>query len=435
MLLKFGLAALLPTAFAQGVGNGISKDTRACSEGVIDSTYSFMMKYFPVNEADDDCPNRECSCGKQARVSLKTSSDLSQHDDPHSNIARRLDNVGVSPGFGVHCVYAAGTDGARAKMSGSKTQEQIEAIFSGKFGDMSKYDPFMEYNTGFMTADISAFATPLKDDNIDFLSLSWADGSKNYVSVLVHPPNTQIIHEVVGESSSAPDWLLAAAHPHEGKRFHFGEQGPPKVASGTFTALWISRASTDISRDKTFLEDVFSLRDSAFKTSSGTDHNGNSYKMMTAQLSTSATTLIRLVQPDSATSGTYSVDWWEKYNVDVNAKYMKSDHCGWSLLGDSHCAYDWQRGLDQGTVTAALKSKGYPYFCKNVGGPHGTDEFPPPGGKRIHCYMTTPFAYQIQLDGPYNDPPSDLYSGSYPGELCATYYEDSTCGPIPTFME
>jgi len=406
MINLYSLCILVGIAFAQGPGKGVSKDTRACSEGVIDTTYAFMMKYFPVTEAQDDCRNRECTCGSQARVQL---SSYSRNNNQTAVERRRQPRIS---GFGLHCVYAAGKNNAREATSGPLTQEQIEKIFSDKFSDMSKYDVFMEYNTGLYTSDISSFTDLLEENNEDYLSITWTSGSTEYISVLVHPPNSQIIHEVVSPSSTAPGYLLEKSVKHNGSRFSFnyldGNVGAPEVEAGTMSALWVSRASTDISRDQKYFETVFGLGSSNFETYKGEDPNGNGYTILEVQMSNQATTKYRLIQPDNVDDGQYSVTWWETYQNQVNAKYMLSVTCGWPLLGDNHNAFDWRSGFDQKNMVAGMEKMSMPYFCRNT--PMG----------QVHCYFTTPYGYQIQLDGTYSNPPT-LYS--YAMGLCATYEE------------
>jgi len=393
-------------AYSQGPGKGVSKDTRACSAGVIDSTYAFMMKYFPVSEAPDDCRNRKCDCGTQARVQLDTYSSKS-----NLTAVERRRQTGF--GFGLHCVYAAGTDDVRAKQSGSYSQADLESIFSDKFGDMSKFDIFMDYSTGLFTSDISSFTKSLEEDSVEYLTYTWTSGSIEYISVLVHPPKTTIIHEVIAESSSAPKYLLDKAQRQEGSRFSFrylgGKVGAPELEADTMSALYVSRVSTDISRDQTYFETVFGLSSSNFNTYTGVDLNGNSYKVLEVQMSNQATTKYKLVQPADTSSGSFSVSWWENYQTDVNKDYMTSATCGWPLLGDNHNAFDWIHGFDQKTFVEGMKELGMPYFCK-------TEQ------NNVKCYFTTPYGYQIQLDGTYSNPPT-YYDYSSEGTLCATYLE------------
>jgi len=399
------LAVFFGIAYSQGPGRGVSKDTRACSEGIIDSTYNFMMEYFPVQEAQDDCPNRECTCGRQARV------ELLQYSRSRSNqtaVERRRQPM--ITGFGLHCVYAAGTNGAREKEIGTMTQEQLEAIFVKKFGDMSKFDRFMFYGTGLYTSDISSFTNGLDAGGVKYFTFTWTSGSNTYISALVTPPNTQMMYEVVAPASTAPKLLLERAVKQDSPSFsfkYFGKFGEPEVGAGEMSALFVSRASTDIARDQKYFETVFGLSAANFVTFTGTDPNGESYKALEVQMSSSYTTKYRLIQPEKLTDGDHSVKWWEDYQNGVNAKYMTSPTCGWPLTGDNHNAFDWQRGFDQANMVAGMKQLRMPYFCKSS--PRG-----------IKCYLTTPYGYQIQLDGTYSNPPTYY---SYSNSLCATYQE------------
>jgi len=400
----FAYAMFVGIALAQGPGNGISKDTRACSEGIITQTYKFMMDYFPVSEAPDDCFDRRCLCGRQARVQLNTRSTR------WNNTAVERRRQPVASGFGLHCVYAAGKSGEREKESGSMTQEQLEAIFVKKFGDMSKFDRFMYYGTGLYTTDISSFTKKLDSAGVGYFTFKWTSGRNNYVSAMVTPPNTQMMYEIIAPASTAPSSLLEKAVEQESPAFsfnYFGNFEEPEVGAGEMSPLYVSRATTDVERDQKYFETVFGLSDSNFVTYSGTDPNGESYKALEIQMSVRYTTKIRLIQPANLTDGEYSVKWWEDYQNKVNAKYMTSPTCGWPLMGDNHNAFDWQRGFDQRTMMAGMKKLNMPYFCKN-------------SDMGTHCYVTTPYGYQIQLDGTYSDSPTYY---DYSHDLCATYNE------------
>lgn len=401
----FAYLMFIGIAWAQGPGNGISKDTRACSKGIITATYRFMMDYFPVSEADDDCFEGRCLCGRQARVQLNSRSNSWNR----TAVERRRQPV--ASGFGLHCVYAAGKSEEREKESGSMTQEQLEAIFVKKFGDMSKFDRFMFYGTGLYTTDISSFTEKLDADGVTYFTFKWTTGRTNYVSALVTPPNTQMMYEVVAPAATAPSSLLEKAVKQESPAFsfnYFGNFEEPEVGAGEMSALYVSRATTDVERDQKYFETVFGLSESNFVTYSGTDPNGESYKALEIQMSVRYTTKIRLIQPANVTDGEYSVKWWEDYQNAVNAEYMTSPTCGWPLLGDNHNAFDWQRGFDQRTMMAGMKKLNMPYFCRasDMGG--------------THCYVTTPYGYQIQLDGTYSASPTYY---DYSHDLCATYNE------------
>ena len=56
-------AALLAAATAQGPGDGISKATYACDDPSFG--YDFLLKYFPVKNASDECEHNTCKCDWQ----------------------------------------------------------------------------------------------------------------------------------------------------------------------------------------------------------------------------------------------------------------------------------------------------------------------------------------------------------------------------------
>jgi len=402
------LGIFIRIAYTQGPGSGISKDTRACSEGIIDSTYNFMLKYFPVAEAPDDCEARNCPCGRQARVVLKDSRIL---PPPVCGGTRQ---ASTTTGFGLHCVYGAGTDDIRERESGVLSQEELEAIFVTKFGDMSRFDQFMFYGTGLYTPDIRGFMDGLDSGEENYFAFKWTSGSNVYISVLVTPPNTQLLYEVIAPASTAPKSLIERAVEQDSHSFsfmYFEEFWEPEVRSGRMAALFVSRATTNITRDKLWFETVFGLSESNFVTYTGTDPNGNSYKALEVQMSRSFYTKYRLIQPDNVTDGDYSVKWWEDYLNGVNAEYMRSPTCGWPLTGDNHNGLDFLGFFDQEIIVGVMKNLNMSYFCKATSAV---------GFTGVTCYLTTPFGYQIQLDGAYSNPPTYY---SYPDNLCPTYDE------------
>lgn len=435
--LLFGAAALV---HGQGAGHGISKNTYACSVPVVDEVFNFMMTYFPVQEAADDCANRTCTCGKQGRVSLLTGDETPL---PHGGGGggggsgasgppgggkggNSTMGGGVSSGFGLHCVYAPGLDNIRWDQSGYLSVPEVEQIFVDKFGDMSEWVSEMDTNTGMYTPDLSTFVTPLDDAGEDYLALAWSSNGTDYYSVLVHPGG-QIIHEVVGPASTAPASLKAKAKLHDGERWNFDANGGvPTINSSYMSAIWVSHVTTDIERDMEFFKSAFNLTDGpSFTMSTATDPNGNAIKQLLVKISYTSTTNIRLVQPADTTTGEYSIEWWEAYLNHVHKEYMTSPHCGWDVWSDNHFAYDWHRPTpDQADIVAAVGDMGYPYFCvSHDGGPQSSPSHlraSTAGG--AHCYICTPFGYQIQLDGTYADPPDTYFSYSNV-DLCATYMD------------
>ena len=177
---------LIGTTTAQAPGRGISKNTWAASDP-IHTSYPWLMKYLPVNDADDSCSNNECTCGATGRVALKTSS--SGNDDDESSKV----NSGVSPGFGIHTVLSAGYENSRAKASGNLTVAQIEAIFDAKWST-TQYNPYHDHHLALYSASgLDSYITAFKADNVGFMPLNTTSNGITYYSILVHIPKTQVI--------------------------------------------------------------------------------------------------------------------------------------------------------------------------------------------------------------------------------------------------
>ena len=99
----------------------------------------FLLAYFPVSTADDECSNDLCTCTdddgssweiQQGRVALDTTSSAEL-------------GSGVSPGFGLHFVNLT-----NRQTTGGNTVTEIEQIMADKLGDMSSYDAFMDDSVG-----------------------------------------------------------------------------------------------------------------------------------------------------------------------------------------------------------------------------------------------------------------------------------------------
>lgn len=386
-------ACLTLSAYGQGPGNGISKNTRACSEGLVDTVYAFMTKYFPVVEADDDCRNRQCTCGKQARVALR----------PYGNGTESAAWAPeVSPGFGLHCVYAAGRDKVRAKESGPSSVEDIEAIFQQRLGGLSNgYDAFMDYSTVLHTADLDSFVSALKRGNEPYLPIESTTEDGATTSSVIVSPGGQVVIEVVGKGSSE----LLAAHPRlirtSEPRGWLGEE-LPEAAAGRMTPLIVSHASANLTRDIEFMRKAFQVTG---KTSTSPDGT----KKAQFQLSSTATVKIQFVERPGNSNGTHSVAWWEKYLMAVHTQYMKSYKCGWDVWGDNHFAFDQQQ-TTLGEFIRRWKAMDLPYILLSS----------PMGGAAHNGYFVMPNGYQIQQDArPGMGVPSDV--PQFSPQLCATF--------------
>ena len=92
-------------------------------------------------------------------------------------------------GFGLHLVNVS----AHLTTGGMSTAA-VEAQFTTKLGDMSKFDAFMDYNVVFATDGLAAYKETFKADGVKYLAGTWTspDGA-DYTSIIAQVPGTQMI--------------------------------------------------------------------------------------------------------------------------------------------------------------------------------------------------------------------------------------------------
>jgi len=348
------------------------------------------MSYLPVEEVQTDCTDRVCTCGNQALVTLTNPSD--SDDDS----------------FALGCVFAPGENRARWLQSGYLHVEALELILSNKLGDMSVYDIFMEYSIGLYTNDITKFVTKLESDGVEYLSLSW----DQYISVLVHPPSSQLVFEIIAEADTSPDWLVKSAEVLTSPRFDFGEQSFPDGDRYFMHPLWVSNLATNVGEVREYFITLFDHLNPEFKVSTGVDALGASYKKLQIKLfltEQDSPTQLRFIEPDKKSEGQFSVAWWEGYLNDVHDEFMFTPTCGWDILGDAHFSLSsWSQEKLDDLLGRAEEIK-YSHFCQNL------------DNATVDCFFNSPFGVQINLKGP-----SLLANHYYSYEhvqQCATYNE------------
>ena len=84
------------------------------------------MRYLPVLNTWDSCPDNACACGATGRVEL------------------------IATYFGIHTVWAAGAGGARAAASGPLSVAAVERAYDGALGDdAARANDDDEYDDGY----------------------------------------------------------------------------------------------------------------------------------------------------------------------------------------------------------------------------------------------------------------------------------------------
>ena len=122
LLGSLGVAGAQKVAYAPG--HGVAKSTYAASDPV--SGREWMVKYLPVSEAPDDCTGGICTCTTAGTWEIQQG-------------RVQLDEESGGRGFGLHLVNLT----ARATTGGA-TVEAVEAAWTARLGDMTKFDAFMD---------------------------------------------------------------------------------------------------------------------------------------------------------------------------------------------------------------------------------------------------------------------------------------------------
>lgn len=378
-------------------GSRIDKSTYACSQSAATNAFAWEMKYLPVEEADDDCANRKCTCGEQSRVALKLSSSESLQ-------------VGVSAGFGIHCTYAAGQKGDRAAANGGVTEEQLEERMANIIGDWSKYDTdanvraWSSYRTGLWAeSGLDWYVTQFKNDNVKHYTGSWGRDGSTYWSLLVLVPGTPVVLELQGSCT-----LCGDAATKKMPAAHLGRSGPLLARSieqktgaaaeqGLMSAVFVSRAVKDLEAVKTYYKSVFDI-DPVNET---TSKDGS--KMADFQPGGTAVD-IRYVQ--HSVTGEQSTEWFQDVLLKTAQKYQTGPSACWPIWGDMHYSVGWSKTTILEVVTAAGKL-GFPYrsFAGSNVGPS-------------NAYVVEPSGMWIQVNGDSTGLPAP---GGFEASYCYTF--------------
>ena len=131
------------------------------------------MKYLPVQEAQDGCPNGECECGSSSRFRL-----LDETDEG---------------GFGIQFLTCT------QHPYGDTSLAEMERKIQKSWGDFSSFHPFMDYNLGLWAPNLGDYMTKFTEDGVSFLPLKWrSDDGRDYYSLLVNPCGYVVI-ELMGD--------------------------------------------------------------------------------------------------------------------------------------------------------------------------------------------------------------------------------------------
>jgi len=111
--------------------------------------------------------------------------------------SRKLLQPMAGEGFGLHLV-----DVVASKTTGGLSVSDLEAKYTLRLGDFSKFDAFMDYSVQLYTANLPAYATTFSNDKVPHLLGSWAtETGETWYSLFVRVPGSQMVLEIIGNEN------------------------------------------------------------------------------------------------------------------------------------------------------------------------------------------------------------------------------------------
>jgi len=387
-------------AVAQSPGNGISKSTYSCNDPL--AAKAFLVKYFPVETPGDECTNDICTCSstasaaeweiQQGRVYVKESS--SKGD------GRRLQSPGN--GFGLHCVNVS-----NHLTTGGLSTAEVEAHFSSKLGDMTKFDSFMDFSVSFYTTGLAQYAAAFDKDKVPYYTTSSQDENGNsYTSLIVQVAKSPMILELTSKKSLALGETRRAVHAaaHSERRISaravamIEELEQKNVLTGaSMTPLSVNRAVSAATLAK--LDDFYVTGMGTKKVSEDTDA-ATGYARKCYLWSGSTVDICFTNRDPSGTQGDWKVADFEKMLNTVHKNIIVGyPYCGVDKWEDNHYAID-SMSADTSTIISYINKNNVPHICETSSGS---------GSSGLH-YAFDPTGWGIQLDLSFNSQPTDCNS-------------------------
>lgn len=370
---------LIAQAMILAVSGSLGKSTYAMSHPF--AWKAFMENYFPTAENIVQA-NSTDTCVEWVKLCI---------DDGHMTSCR-----GPSGNVQLHSV------GAYERESGEKTMPQLEALFTSGMGDMSKYDPFMDYHVGFYTADLDHYLAAFKAAGVPYFPSTFVDpvSKQEYSSVLIMTPgsldekaNSLLNIMLVGNSSSLLDSSSVYRHTTARASSESLMAAQAKLSSAPRTTaidsdkpvlqlLHVSFASSNLTRDVDFFQNVLQGK--------GTDTGSQIYS---GKIIASDAAEVMFVESSTATQGEVTVAEWETYQSSLHKQCFDSAHNeGFDRLADNHIGHSLA-GADLAPYVAAVKAYGLPYRFYGQGG-------------MPFFYLYWPNGWGLQLIGTCSDCPA-----------------------------
>jgi len=394
-------------------GHGVSKSTYSCNDPV--SAWKFLNKYFPVETPTDECTDNVCTCP----ASGSTPAWQIQQGRVYAKRKGASGSGGhAGNGFGLHCVNVS-----QHLTTGGLSTSEVETQFNQKLGEMDKYDAFMDYNVVFSTDGLEQYKQTFKADGVKYLEGAWSslDGA-SYSSIIVQVPGTQMILELVQQSSLTSDSEPVAALSLEQRvptmalplitagASKSDVTGPLATSSvGAYIVpLVVNRAASAAAMSK--LEDFYV---SGMGTTKSHDETKNGVTKKCFLWAGATVHVCYTQRADSETKGNWKVSDFEAMLNKVHETLMGGHpFCGMDKWEDNHYAIDSQ-SADGSKIVEYINSAKPLHYCESSGGAERTKRelssaFPPgPGSSTSLHYVWDPTGWGIQLNLQFSSVPDD----------------------------
>jgi len=390
--MKFLLLACIPA----GVLGGLGKSTYAMSHPF--AYKSFMETYLPTAENMVQ-ENSTSTCVEWVKLCI---------DDGHMTACS-----GPQGTFQMHSV------GAYKRESGSKSMEQIETEWTKSMGAMDKFDPFFDFNVGFVTTGLDSYIAAFDKDKVPYFASTFTDPDtkKQYKTILVHVPGSlaagakSITSIEIMAASSELLSARAGVHQHSlprasprslAKAEERLARAPRKLASNGMPVLvhvHLSFASSDLDRDSKYFESVLQGK----KVYEAATSEG---KMYAGKMVSSDEAEIVYRQSSTPTQGPTTVAQWEAYQSGLHTKcFVSAQNEGFDRLADNHGGHAMAQVAYLDDYIKGQKSAGLPYRFYAMGGGSGAASY--------FFYLYGPNGWGMQIISSCQD--SSLCPSSTPG--------------------
>lgn len=376
------LALALGGAQGQGMGNGISKNTYTVWNA--GAAYEWISEYIPFGCFDGMCDESD-TCAQLGRGQLctdtsdctsvkgrtwmdrfgKYASDKVLREvnataaiDASLSLARRNLLQGPPPGgsggMGIHAINTT----ARPFLVDDLTIQQLEAHFTDKIGDHSKYDSFMDYTLVLYTPDLDTYMSKFDDAGEAYLPLEWTgESGDTYYSIIKQVPDSQIVLELVSDSKPSTSATWTEDSLVRVPDAAFSDNSCSSTSSGLVTPVVVSKATSNMTAIEDYYTNILQGTNSLTSTS-------GLVTLKTFKLSGAAVQIRFVERPATDTSGLFKVADWEEAKLKAFAAYSNGLICGFSKWYDNHFAWD-QNDISMNDFADGWDKEGWQYHIWN----------------------------------------------------------------------